>query len=88
MPGEIEQHAQTDEAVEWTHDAQVARPHRQHPWVGAEEADPRVREHGGQKTDRLSHAGREERGRPGDPPRPIEVAGADIGADHGYGRSA
>jgi len=84
----VERQPEAEEAVGRADDPEVGGARREHLGLGAEEADPRVREERRGEPDRLGRARGHEGARPRHVPGALALTRADVGADHGDERRA
>src|SRR5438034_9793358 len=81
--GEVERQAESEETVERTDQAQIARAGIEHCWVRIEQREPRVREGGGTDADDLREADSDPGADPGRAQRAASLARSDIRSHHG-----
>ena len=81
LRGEIERHAEAEEAVERADDAQIDRAGRDHRRIAVEQPEPGLRKQRRRDADRLGQAKAEPAADPGRAQRAVAVARADVGAD-------
>src|SRR5439155_21001719 len=81
--GEVERQAESEETVERTDQAQIARAGIEHRRVRVEQREPRGREGRGTNADDLRDAGSDPGADPGGPQRAVSLARTDVRSHHG-----
>ena len=89
LRGEIERHAEAEQAIDRADDVQIARPGIDHRRVVVEQRQPGARDRRRRRAPiDLAQPGRDRRADPRHAQGAVAPAGADIGSDHGDERAA